>query len=87
MNKQIDVKSVVIGILITVCIVLAMGAERSSMPTMFGRFQVAAGDDNAYIIDTTNGQAWERKGPGNDLWKIFRAPKIQQESAADNQTK
>ena len=73
MNKQIDIKSVVIGILITVCIVLAMGAGRSPMPAMFGRFQLAAADGQAYIIDTDTGQAWIRL---NKLQE-FCAPKIQ----------
>ena len=60
MNKQIDIKSVVIGILITVCIVLAMGAGRSTMPTVLGRFQLMAVEGQAYVIDSGTGQVWIR---------------------------
>ncbi len=73
MNKQIDVKSVVIGILITVCIVLAMGAGRSTMPTVLGRFQLKAVEGQAYIIDTGTGQVWIRSGGHTE----FCGPKIQ----------
>lgn len=60
MNKQIDIKSLVIGILLTVCVILAMGARQSSVSTLFGRFQLAATENNAYIIDSTTGQVWRR---------------------------
>ena len=73
MNKQIDIKSVVIGILITVCIVLAMGAGRPTTPTVLGRFQLMAVEGQAYVIDTGNGQVWVRL---NKLQE-FCAPKIQ----------
>ena len=76
MNKQIDIKSVVIGILITVCVVLAMGAGRSTMPTtptVLGRFQLMAVEGQAYVIDTGTGQVWIRL---NKLQE-FCAPKIQ----------
>ena len=83
MNKQTDMKSVIIGILITVCIVLAMGAGRTSMPTIFGRFQLVAAENNAYVIDTDTGQVWIRSSGRQE----FCASKIQQESIADNETK
>jgi hypothetical protein len=73
MNKQIDIKSLIIGILITVCIVLAMGAGRSTSPTVLGRFQLVADEGQAYVIDTGTGQAWIRL---NKLQE-FCAPKIQ----------
>lgn len=73
MNKQIDIKSVIIGILITVCIVLAMGAGRSTMPTVLGRFQLMAVEGQAYVIDTDTGQVWVRSGGLQE----FCAPKIQ----------
>jgi hypothetical protein len=83
MNKQIDIKSVFIGILITVCIVFAMGAGRTSMPAMFGRFQLVAAENNAYVINTDTGQVLIRSSGRQE----FCASKIQQESTADNETK
>lgn len=83
MNKQIDIKSVVIGILIALCVILAMGAGRSLMPTMFRRFQLVAVEGQAYIIDTDTGQAWIR----SNRYQEFCAPKIQQDSTADSETK
>ena len=53
------------------------------MPAMFGRFQLVATEDQAYIIDTDTGQAWVRSG----RYQEFCAPKVRQGSTADNETK
>ncbi len=59
MNRQIDIKSFIIGILATICIALAMGAGQSSVSIPFGRFQLVAGEyNNVYLIDTQKGQVW-----------------------------
>ena len=78
MNRQIDFKSFIIGILITVCIVMAMGASRFSSSTSEGRFQLAVRDNHAYIIDSVNGRVWERWAPANQgrTSKNFHAEKI-----------
>jgi hypothetical protein len=85
MNKQIDIKSVVIGILITVCIVLAMGAGRSSMPRVFGRFQLVPVDQNAYIIDTSTGQVWARNNRNYQSFLTWCEPKVRQQSSVNNE--
>ncbi len=80
MNRQIDFKSLIIGILVTVCIVLAMGAGFSSASS--GRFQLSLRDNHAYIIDTANGRVWERYAPANQgrTSKNFHAEKISPEA-------
>ena len=63
MNKQIDLKSFVIGVLVTICITMFMGASRFNSASTDGRFQIIARDNHAYVIDTTNGRVWERYAP------------------------
>ena len=81
MNRQIDFKSFLIGILVTVCIALAMGARFSSS-TSEGRFQIAVRDNHAYIIDSANGRAWERYAPSNQgrTSRNFHAEKLSPDS-------
>jgi hypothetical protein len=78
MNRQIDFKSFIIGILVTVCIVMAMGASRFSGSGSDGRFQLNVRDNHAYIIDTANGRVWERFAPASQgrTSKNFHAEKI-----------
>ena len=78
MNKQIDFKSFIIGILVTMCIILFMGASRYSSASSDGRFQIALRDNHAYIIDTENGRVWERYAPSSQgrTSQNFHAEKI-----------
>ena len=81
MNRQIDFKSFLIGILVTVCIALAMGARFSSA-TSEGRFQIAVRDNHAYVIDSTDGRVWERFLPSSQgrTSKNFHSEKISPDS-------
>ena len=57
-SMYIDMKSLVIGVLLTLCIVLAAGASQSNL----GPYQCcAAGDDQlgVFVIDTQTGQTWK----------------------------
>ena len=86
MKFQLDIRSMLIGIVLTICCFLVSGAARSSNPYLNARFQLtAAGQNgNAYIIDTTTGQVWERY-PGNDQNAInFRKPKIENTPTEEN---
>ena len=79
MNKQIDIKSLLIGVLMAVCIVLVMGAGRSSGPMPYGRFHLVTGESTTYIIDTTTGKVWTNRDEG------FRAPKIQHNTTVEKE--
>jgi len=56
MKTQIDIKSVLCGVVIGVLAVFAIGAATSSNEN--GKYQVSAGQGCSVIIDTRTGQAW-----------------------------
>jgi len=68
MKTQIDLKSVIIGILLTLCVLLAMGASTSLYSEHHGRYRLTAiGDDNAYIVDSFTGRVWRNRTHHNDF--------------------
>ncbi len=64
MKHQIDLKSLLIGILLTICVFMVIGASQSSFPPNFGRYQLVAGDNVAYVIDGQMGRVWKWWGRG-----------------------
>lgn len=64
--KTIDTKSVLIGLLLGVCVLLALGATTGNRADI-GRYQVACPDHQTtcFVIDTTTGQVWYRYSRGN----------------------
>ena len=86
MSKQIDFKSLVIGILITVCITLAMGASNYPGTSSAGRFQIALRDNHAYVLDTVNGRVWERYLPSSQgrTSNSFHAEKLSDDATDSN---
>ena len=63
MRKNIDVKTLAIGIFITVIVVLASGAVRNAPSGRIGRFQLvsSAVSDEAFVVDTISGQVWSSR--------------------------
>lgn len=82
MKCQIDLKSLLIGILLTVCVFVAMGASQSSFSSHPWRYQlVPVGHETVpYVIDVHTGRAW-RKLSG---WSEFREIKISREAFVEN---
>lgn len=72
-----DIKSLIIGVLITVVVCLALGASHSTGTHSCGRYQLAAGESSyAYVIDTATGQVWGAVGTGRqDFYKPKNLPK------------
>ena len=75
--KKIDIKSLLVGMILGVCVLLALGAATGKQADI-GRYQVACPDhaSTCYVIDTTTGQVWQRfngthgKNYGSpDKWK------------------
>ncbi|MGO8838080.1 MAG: hypothetical protein ACLQAH_06090 [Limisphaerales bacterium] len=56
MKIQIDIKSALLGIVVGIVAVLAIGAGTSSNEV--GRYQISTTPNFAIIIDTKTGQAW-----------------------------
>lgn len=72
---HLDWRSLVVGLLLGVCLVLGMGA---AAPDRTGRYQISAigypGND-AYVIDTGTGQVWHFNPPPPKEWvKVGRVP-------------
>jgi hypothetical protein len=67
--KKIDTKSLLVGMILSVCVLLALGAATGGRADI-GRYQVACPDSSSvcFVIDTTTGQVWQRhsKSGGND---------------------
>jgi len=82
MNKQIDIKSFIIGILVTICIALIMGAGQVFPSSNKGRFQLDVSNNHAYVIDSTNGKVWEKytSDSGGDTSPDFARNKLQDDS-------
>jgi hypothetical protein len=82
MIKNVDTKSLVIGLLIAFLVVLASGAvQNRAGGESVGRFQLVASErsDEAYVIDTATGQVWEELD-GNKLNNSFFQPKLDKPS-------
>ena len=70
--KSIDGKSVVIGLLMSVCVLLLMGQTGGGVS--YGKFQLALGGEAntiSYIMDTDTGELWSRQVSG---YKYFGTP-------------
>jgi hypothetical protein len=67
--KKIDIKSLLVGTILGVCVLLALGAATGKQADI-GRYQVACPDNpnTCFVIDTTTGQVWHRiaNSLGND---------------------
>lgn len=61
MKFEMDIKSFVIGVLVTACLFVALGASKSSKPPgPVNRFQIAGNPGHVFIIDSATGQVWEK---------------------------
>ncbi len=63
MSKQVDLKSFIIGVLVTFCITLVMGSAGLPINSSDGRFEIIARDNHVYVLDSTNGRVWESFSP------------------------
>lgn len=72
MNKMIDPRSLLTGLVLGATTVLCLGAalRHTNQP---GRFQLGVGDgQTAYVIDTVSGQVWQKK---NSSSRSFSRPR------------
>ncbi len=76
MKIQIDMKSALLGLLVGIAAIFAVGAATSSNPV--GRYQIQAAYDGskgfALVLDTQTGEVWGMAG-GND-WGNTKAGKF-----------
>jgi hypothetical protein len=67
MQCQIDLKSLLAGVLLAMCVFMAFGASQSSSSPHFGRYQLVPADREArtYVIDSRAGRIWSRRSGNN----------------------
>ena len=73
MKCQIDLKSLSIGVLLTICVFLGMGASRTFFPPNLGRYQLMGADrerDRTYVIDSHTGRVWSRRSGSNHFREL-----------------
>jgi len=76
MKFEIDVKSLLIGVLLTACVFTAMGAARPYLGPYLGRYRLVAIDSRLWphVIDSQTGRIW-RKTPGKqDFVEVDTSP-------------
>ncbi len=78
MKTSLDLRSVFIAILLTLCILFVLGFAQTSNPDSNARFQLAlpAEGNNAFVIDTATGKVWERYPVSGPEAAIFRKAKL-----------
>ena len=57
--KTIDIKSLALGAIFGTAVLALTGATLPQPSSAIGRYQVSAGAQRAYVVDTTTGQIWE----------------------------
>jgi len=77
MRRSFDIKSVLIGALLTALIFCFVGAVPYAHWEEYGRFQLETDDGHAFVLDSATGQVWS-----SFFWKAdqsvdpnFHAPK------------
>jgi len=72
---NIDIKSVLIGVLLTTSIMLVMGFDDHKEESQIGRYMFATGEGNLSIVmDTTNGEFVKLKFGGKIKKEIEKNP-------------
>lgn len=77
MKTPYDLKSFLIGVVLTVFVVLTLGAAKDESPQV-GRFRVETNRNHVFVIDTVSGQVWEKyvKSTGGATSENFAEPKL-----------
>ena len=78
MKKNIEIKSVLIGVFIGIVAMLAMGAS-SSQTSAVDRYRLGAAGSHGLVIDTVTGQVWTKYFPqnGGRADSDFAKPKLE----------
>ncbi len=80
---KIDIKSLIIGFLLSAVVFLALGAKQSTELHSCCRYQIAAADYHAYVVDTTTGKVWGKSSSGKGpFWESKDRPKKTSNDAA-----
>lgn len=77
MKTMFDIRSVLIGAVLAVFLLLALGASLNSSPQV-DRFRFGASGSHVFVIDTATGQVWGKYvTPRRDMTsQEFMGPKL-----------
>ena len=71
MNLRIDLKSLLIGIVLVLCVLLAVGASSPAIPHHARRYQLAALEGNtAYVLDSHTGRVWRKHSGRSEFTEL-----------------
>ena len=77
MRKFLNVKSVVVGALLALLVVCAMGAVPILQNENFGRFTILSHFEHIIIFDTATGQLWIQSFPENAVIGLEGSPEME----------
>ena len=81
MNLRIDLKSLLIGIGVAACVLLAVGASSPAIPHHAGRYQlVVPTASTAFVLDSHTGRVWRK----HTSWSYFQELKFKTQPSADD---
>ncbi len=77
MKTAYDLKSFLVGAVLTALAVFTLGATRDESPQV-GRFRAETNRNHVFVIDTVTGQVWEKyvKSTGGATSENFTEPKL-----------
>lgn len=77
MKTQYDLKSFMIGVLLTALVVLTLGTIKNET-LQVGRFRVETNTNHIFVVDTATGQVWEKyvRSSGGSTHEDFAKPKL-----------
>jgi hypothetical protein len=71
MNLHIDLKSLLMGIGLVVCVLLAVGASTPAIPHHAGRYQlVALKGSVAFVLDSHTGRVWRKYSSRSEFTEL-----------------
>jgi len=59
MKMNLELKSLFVGVIITVLLTLALGATKESFLRV-GRFHIEVDHNHVFVLDSITGQVWEK---------------------------
>ena len=77
MKMAYDLKSFLIGVVLTALVVFTLGATKDESPQV-GRFRTETNRNHVFVIDTVTGQVWEKyvESTGGTTDENFAEPKL-----------
>ncbi len=80
MKAHFDIRSLVVGGVVVLMVVLLAGAAGTDPVPQIGRYQIACTQTTCYLVDSMTGQVWSDRDGG------FKDPKVKSRAARTTET-